>query len=351
MGTPKHLEDPTHCSAPPNYTCGLCVIVLPGMPSHSEGTLQDMAMTKNVRDIVITGATGGLGSAVVEQLLHLVHPSKLAISVREPQKAARFEKIGIRVRQANFMDPASLDQTFSQVKRVLLISTRTPSNSERFREQKNAIDAAVRCGVKHVFYTSIVQRPGSVFDVAAGHHQTEKYLAAAPVDHTILRNGQYIENLPMFLGRSISTGDLALPADGPTAWVSRVDLAEGIARLLLLPRSIPASVLLTGPEAIDFEAIASIAGKAVGRPIKRRVVEATEFIDMLCKGGVPPQAAHTFASGFASRAAGELDILDPALRNLLGRELLKVSDVLPQMLAASATTAPKAPQAASLTDR
>lgn len=296
-------------------------------------------MPNDNREIVVTGATGGLGTAVVEQLLQLVGPSKLAVSVRSPQKAAAFEKIGIRVRHGDFMDPASLDRAFSDAKRILLISTRTPSNTARFQEQKNAIDAAVRCGIHHVFYTSIVQRPGSLFDAASGHHETENYLAAAPIGHTILRNGQYVENLPMFLDRSISSGDLALPADGPTAWVSRVELAEGIARLLVLRRPMPASVLLTGPEAIDFDAIASIAGKAVGRLIRRRVITSREFIDMLCRQGMPFPAAHMMASGFASRAAGELDVIDPALRNLLGRKLLKVSDVLPQLLAPSTTHA------------
>src|SRR5262249_34180888 len=142
----------------------------------------------------------------------------------------------------------------------------------RFRQQRNAIDAARRCSIKHVFYTSIVQRPGSVFAHGQGHWQTEDYLAQTGMDYTILGNGNYIENLPMFLGDSVVTGDLALPADGPVAWVPRTDLAEGIARLLISGSHEGEILFLTGCEALDFEQIAAIASVAVRRKITRRII-------------------------------------------------------------------------------
>jgi len=246
------------------------------------------------------------------------------------------------VRRGDFSEPASLDLAFAGARRVLLISTRTPGNAARFKEQCNAIDAAIRCGVEHIFYTSIVQRPGSVFDVAQGHHDTEKYLATCGAACTILRNGQYIENLPMFLGQSVFTGDLALPQDGSTAWVSRVDLAEGIARLLLSKGDLPKTILLTGPEALDFAAIATIAGRAIGRRIVRRTIPGHEFAAMLVRRGLPPPLAQSLTTGFASRAAGELAESDPALQRLLGRPLRRVSEVLPELLARATSLAPNA---------
>src|SRR5947208_2046420 len=189
-------------------------------------------MQQDHREIVITGATGGLGSDVIAQLQRLTAATALGVSVRIPGNARALSAAGVRVRRGDFNEPASLEHAFAGARRVLLISTRTPGNAARLQEQRNAIDAAIRCGVEHIFYTSIVQRPGSLFDVAAGHHASEGYLASSGAAYTVLRNGQYIENLPTFLDPSVMTGDLALPQDGPTAWVSRIDLAEGIARLL-----------------------------------------------------------------------------------------------------------------------
>jgi uncharacterized protein YbjT (DUF2867 family) len=304
-------------------------------------------MHQDYRDVVITGATGGLGSDVIGQLQRFAPASGLGVSVRMPEKANRLAEAGIRVRRGDFSEPTSLDHAFHGARRVLLISTRTPGNAARFQEQRNAIDAAIRCGVEHIFYTSIVQRPGSVFDFAAGHHDTEAYLASSGATHTVLRNGQYIENLPMFLNQSISTGDLALPEDGPTAWVSRLDLAEGIARLLLKDTPPPESILLTGPETLDFAQIAAVAGRALDRTIRRRTISGSEFSAALVGRGFSPTLAQSLATGFASRAAGELAVTDPALQHLLGRPLRRVDDVLPELLARIVSLAPNSAKVAS----
>jgi uncharacterized protein YbjT (DUF2867 family) len=137
----------------------------------------------------------------------------------------------------------------------------------------------------------------------------------------------------MFLGASIFTGDLALPADGPTAWASRVDLAEGIARLMLQREPLPLHVTLTGPEAIDFASVAVIASRTVGRTILRRIISGPEFAARLAERGFPPPLAQSLASGFASRAAGDLSDVDPALERLLGRPRRRVVEVLPELLA------------------
>jgi uncharacterized protein YbjT (DUF2867 family) len=297
-------------------------------------------MQQDYRNVVITGATGALGSDIISQLQRLAPPSELGVGVRTPERAKSLSEAGIRVRRGDFGEPASLDHAFQGARRVLLISTRTPGNAARFQEQRNAIDAAIRCGVEHIFYTSIVQRPGSVFDVALGHHDTEAYLASSGAAYTVLRNGQYVENLPMFLGQSIFTGDLALPQDGPTAWVSRIDLAEGIARLLLRDTPLPESILLSGPEALDFTEIASIASGALGQAIVRRTISSSEFSVSLIGRGLPPPLAQSLATGFASRAAGELAEIDPALQRLVGRPLRRVAEVLPELLARTASLAP-----------
>src|SRR5689334_14582490 len=146
-------------------------------------------MQQDYRRVVITGATGGLGSDVIAQLQRFAPAADLGVSVRLPERAAHLAAAGVRVRRGDFNDTASLENAFEGAARVLLISTRTPGNAARFQEQRNAIEAARRCAVRHVFYTSIVQRPGSPFDVAAGHHDTESYLAASGIPFTVLRNG------------------------------------------------------------------------------------------------------------------------------------------------------------------
>jgi uncharacterized protein YbjT (DUF2867 family) len=290
-------------------------------------------MADDQRKVVITGATGGLGSEVAQQLLQLASATAIGVSVRNPDAARSFADRGVRVRHGDFDRPETLDQAFKGAERLLIISTRTGDNQARFFQQRNAIHAAERCGVKHVFYTSIVQRPGSVFAHGPGHWQTEDYLAQTGLDYTILANGNYIENLPMFLADSIMTGDLGLPADGPVAWVPRTDLAEGIARLLLSGGYEGKILFLTGCEALEFEQIAAIASAAIRRNITRRIVSDQEYAERLLARGVPEPMARGLISGFASRAQGELKTIDPALERIVKRPLRTVAEVLPLLLA------------------
>src|SRR5207302_9799355 len=125
------------------------------------------------------------------------------------------------------------------------------------------------------------------------------------------------------------------PPDGLTAWVARADLAEGIARLMLKGDHAGETLLLTGPQGLDFRAIAELASAIVGRRITRQVVDPQAYLDMLVARGIPKPVARSLVSGFASRAKGELAKVDPTLEEILGRPLLTVAEVLPAMLVAA----------------
>jgi len=289
-------------------------------------------MPRNHPKILVTGANGGLGSTIVIELLKLVPADEIAISVRDPDAAERFIAKGVGVRRGDFNDVASLDIAFEGAERVIIVSTRNLDNHARFIQQKNAINAARRAGAKHIGYTSVIQRPGSVFDLAEGHHLTEDHLRACGVACTIFLNGHYIENLPMFLGAGLATGVLALPQDGPTAWVARRDLAEAIARVMLSGERKGETLAFTGPEALDFSKIAEIASEIVGRGLQRHVVDDEAYINALVSRGLPAAVAASLASGFESRAQGELSKVDPTLERVLKRPLKTVRQLLPTLI-------------------
>ena len=136
----------------------------------------------------------------------------------------------------------------------------------------------------------------------------------------------------MFLGSAVETGELALPPDGPTSWVARDDLGEAIARLLVTDFRGRRSLSLTGPRALDFADVAAIASEIVGRPIRRRIIPPSEYIGAMVARGVSPPMATMLATGFASRAAGELALVDATLATVVGRPARAVEEVLPGLL-------------------
>jgi uncharacterized protein YbjT (DUF2867 family) len=283
--------------------------------------------------IAVTGAGGGLGGEVVAQLLRVAPGALFAVSTRNPEAVSGLREKDVQVRHGDFDFPETLDDAFRGADRLLIISTRG-GNEARVRQHRNALEAARRVGVGHIYYTSIVQREGSVFLPADGHIETERDLKLSGLTYTTFRNGNYIENLPMFLGFGLHGNVLALPPDGPTAWVARSDLAEGIARVMIQGDHAGKTLLLTGPEALDFGDIAGLLRGESGETVERRFINGDEFVRQLEDRGLATEIARMFESGFRSRAAGELAQVDPTLAQILGRRLRTGAEVLPGLLKA-----------------
>ena len=277
--------------------------------------------------IVVTGATGALGSAVVENLLRRIPASGLAVSVRKPEDACLFAARGVDVRRGDFDEPESLVQSFVGADRLLLISASGIDYEQRATRHRHAIDAAVRVGVGHVFYTSLLPGEDSIAHVMQAHLDTERYLKSSGLPYTVLRNGVYAEAWELYLG-NVSGVEVAVPADGPVSWVSRADLAEGTARLLLDVGHAGKTLNLTGPAALDIQAVTKILGRVRGCPLACRIIPLEEYVAHLTAAGKSEDFARQWATTYFGMARGEFGRVDPFLWALLGRPLRTVEAVL-----------------------
>src|SRR3954464_4158953 len=93
--------------------------------------------------IVVIGASGQLGRAVLERLLDRVSAEQLGASVRDPEKVRDLQERGVRVRRGDYTDPASLDTALDGASQVLVVSANT-TGEEALRQHAAAIEAAVR---------------------------------------------------------------------------------------------------------------------------------------------------------------------------------------------------------------
>ena len=101
--------------------------------------------------IVITGATGRLGAQIVEKLLERVPADRVAVSVRDPHRAAALAGRGVQVRRGDFAEPGSLD--FTDAEQVLVVSV-DAIGPDALARHAAAIDAARAAGAGRVLYTS-----------------------------------------------------------------------------------------------------------------------------------------------------------------------------------------------------
>jgi NAD(P)H dehydrogenase (quinone) len=271
--------------------------------------------------IVVTGATGLLGGAVVERLLGKVPAAEIGVSVRDPAKATALADRGVRVRRGDYDDAASLADAFEGAEQLLLVSA-AATGEPALRQHTTAIDAARAAGVRRIVYTSHMgANPASAFAPMPDHAATEAMLADSGLAFTALRNGFYTSSGRMLLGQAFETGELAAPADGPVSWTAHDDLAEAAAIVLTDEgRFEGPTPPLTGSAALD---LAGLAAEALGRPIRRTVLTDAQYREAL-----PEPVAEMLLGLFAASRAGEFAAVDPTLGELLGRPPLTVRDVL-----------------------
>ena len=157
--------------------------------------------------IVVTGATGLLGGAVVERLLARQPDEEIGVNVRDPAKAGALADRGVRVRRGDYDDAASLAHAFEGAEQLLLVSA-AATGETALRQHRTAIDAARRAGVRRVVYTSHMgANPASAFAPMVDHAATEALLDDSGLAFTALRNGFYAASGRMLLGRAVETLD------------------------------------------------------------------------------------------------------------------------------------------------
>ena len=200
--------------------------------------------------IVVTGATGQLGGAILRSLVKLGSAEKIVASARDPQKAKSLAALGVEVRRGDFAAPETLTAAFAGATQVLLVSSNAAAyGGDPLRQHRAAIDAAKAAGVKRVLYTShAAASAASLFPPMLSHAATEAMLAESGLPWISLRNGFYASSAVGFVGEGLKAGRISVPADGKVAWTTHADLADATATILAAEGSFNGPVTLTGSE-------------------------------------------------------------------------------------------------------
>ncbi len=275
--------------------------------------------------IVVTGANGHLGRAVVEGLLTRLPADRIVASVRDPSKAAALAEKGVHVRSGDFAKPDSLATTFAGAEQVLVVSPDKLGDEGRQLSRK-AIETARASGAGRLLYTSHM---GTHANSPFGDHAViEAFLAELGTPFTSLRHGFYAESAFYLIGRGFESGEIRAPEDGPVSWTARADLAEADAIVLAEEGRLDGvTPPLTAQEAFTMADLAAIASELTGREIKRVIVSDEEWLDLKLAEGVPRPVAEMLLGAYQAARRGDFAAVDPTLEQLLGRRPLTMRDV------------------------
>ncbi|WP_267382399.1 MULTISPECIES: NmrA family NAD(P)-binding protein [unclassified Sphingomonas] len=279
--------------------------------------------------IVVTGASGQLGRAIVKNLLDRVSAGGIVASVRDPSTVATLADKGIEVRAGDFAEPGSLMAAFQGADQVLIVSA-DKLGEEALRLHHTAIEAARHAGARRILYTSHMgARAGSPFLPADQHASTEADLAASGIAFTALRHGFYAESCLHMIGDGLRSGELRTPEDGPISWTARNDLAAADAAILASNGGWDGiTPPLTAAQALTMAEIAAIASEVTGRDVRHTTVTDEEWRDSKIAGGMPAIYADMLLGTFRAARQGDFAATDPALGSLLGRSPMTMREVL-----------------------
>jgi len=287
--------------------------------------------------LVITGATGNLGSQVIAALLrHHVPASRLVASVRDPQQATALASQGVLVRAGDFAQPVELAAAFAGADQVLVVSPDKLGEAGR-QLSRTAIEAARTAGARRVLYTSHMgaQADSPTQDQAfiKDHAAIEAFLAQAGLPFTALRHGYYAESALHHLGRGFETGEIRVPEDGPVSWTTRADLAEADALILAEEGRLNGiTPPLTAPEAFTFADLATIASELTGRAIKHVPLTDAQWRSEKLAQGMPAPFVDIMLGTYRAMRRGDFAAVDPTLGQVLGRRPHTMRDVLAGLL-------------------
>lgn len=272
--------------------------------------------------IIVTGASGQLGHAIVEQLVRRVSPGRVGVSVRDVNKVTDLTAIGVRVRRGDFDEPESLRHAFEGAEQVLIVSSNARAfGADPLVQHRAAIDGARAAGARRLLYTShMAASDTSSFTPMHDHHATERMLRQSGLAWTSLRNGFYASSGLAFMGNALQTGQLQAPLDGKVSWTAHADLAEAAAIILAHEgRFEGPTPPLTAPRALDLADLALVASELLGRAVNRTILNDDELRTRLSARALPASVIDIALSFYAASRKGEFAAVDPALEQLLGR--------------------------------
>ena len=277
--------------------------------------------------IAVAGASGNLGSLVLDGLLELVPPDQLVAIVRSPEKAARFAARGVQVRQGDYSRPKTLAPALAGVKQLLLISG--TDLGKRVEQHRAVIEAAKTAGVELIAYTSVLRAQSSTLPIAAEHLVTEELLQSSGIPFILLRNGWYIENYTERLEMPLAQGGfIGTAGNGPIAAASRADYAAAAVAVLTTDGHAGRTYELAGDSAFTMLELAETVSHWAGRPLPYRDLPEPEYRRTLEKAGLPQPIVELLVATDLAIANGDLDSTSRDLHNLTGRETQTLQELL-----------------------
>ncbi len=235
------------------------------------------------RKILITGATGQVGRAVID-LLAANDRVEVFAGTRSPEKAAA---LGMRSVHLDLDRPETIRPALERIDSVFLL---TGYSVDMLRQSKALVDAARNSDVNHIVHLGACGDDET--DVAHyGWHQfVERYIEWSGIAYTHLRPEVFLQNLLGYSGvRTVNDGVIRhYVGHARQVWVDVEDIAAVAAEVLGAPDRHAGRTHRLGYDLKSLDEIAEVMTKVLGKPFRYEPRPPEEFLKTVLAAGADP---------------------------------------------------------------
>lgn len=259
--------------------------------------------------ILVTGATGTVGSRVLRELLGLGAPVCAGVHARP------LEVEGVEAHAIDFDRPETLPTALEGVEAAFLASYAT-------RHEQALVPAAVHTGVERIVKLSAWQADREEFVVGRWHREVERAIKRSGLAWTFLRPNSYMQNVVTVMGETIRNEGAIYDSvgDARISHVDTRDVAATAARVLTEPGHDGRTYELSGPETLTHHDLAATLTRVLGRPIRYVPIDDEAYRHGCLQAGMANWEADAYVDLNRYYRTGKASAVTDGVRQLTGRE-------------------------------
>jgi uncharacterized protein YbjT (DUF2867 family) len=281
-------------------------------------------MSTKLETILVTGATGNVGTEVIKQLSQDNSDINVRAAVHSAQNAKKLELNGIEVTQIDYNEPKSIRQALKKGDRLFFVPPESPDAVEH---AANVIDEAKKSGIRHIVKLSADGADTeSIVSSLRLHRQTEKIIEESGIPYTFLRPTEFMQNFVKWYGPTIrSERAFSLPAGNLRAsFVDARDIAAVAVKALTEDRNNNRhdgkTYKITGPEILSYYQVAEILSNAIGKKVRYVSVPEEKFRKGMKDSGIGDWWIEVIMEVYELYKGGTQEQVTSAIEDVTGKK-------------------------------
>jgi uncharacterized protein YbjT (DUF2867 family) len=270
--------------------------------------------------ILVTGASGNVGTQVVAQL------QALFVDYRVGERPDNLDGANKRAVAFDFLDSRTFEAAVAGVDAVFLL--RPPAISNTKATLNVFIDVARRAGVTQFVFISVAGAGKYPF---IPHYAVERHLMEGLLDWTILQPGFFAQNLGDAYRHDITSQNrIYVPAGrARVAFVDARDIAAvAVLALTNTPKHQGKIYTLTGEQAFSFREVAAMLSAELGRTITYHPASVLGYVRHLLARKMPLAFALVQTILHVGLRFGQAETVDATLSQLLAQPPTSLQDYI-----------------------